>query len=97
MAAAAELPRVGLQDAIEVCLLRRDEAGDRFERAAVRAGCGSSELRVERAAVRWLGRFALEARGVTIEAIHTAAAALGAMPDQTERAMTELANLCVEP
>jgi hypothetical protein len=42
-AAAAELPRVGLQDALEVCLLFREEAGGRFERAAV----------------RWLGRFAL--------------------------------------
>jgi hypothetical protein len=34
-------------------------------------------------------------RGVTIDAIHTAAAALDAMPDQPERAMTTLANLCV--
>jgi hypothetical protein len=33
---------------------------------------------------------------VTIDAIQTAAAALDAMPDQPERAMTTLANLCVE-
>jgi hypothetical protein len=52
--------------------------------------------RFERAAVRWLGRFALEARGVTIDAIQTAAAALSAMPDQPERAMTTLTNLCAE-
>jgi hypothetical protein len=78
-AAAAELPRIGLRDALQICLLVRDEGGTRFERAAV----------------RWLGRFALEARGVTIDAIQTAAAALDAMPDQPERSMATLASLCV--
>jgi hypothetical protein len=78
-AAAAELPRIGLRDALEICLLVRDGAGTRFERAAV----------------RWLGRFALEARGVTIDAIQTAAAALETMPDQPERSMATLASLCV--
>jgi hypothetical protein len=70
-AAAAELPRIGLRDALQICLVVRGIDPDRFERAAV----------------RWLGRFALEARGVTIDAIQTAAAALDAMPDQPERAM----------
>jgi hypothetical protein len=77
-AAAAELPHVGLRDALEICLLVRDEQGERFERAAV----------------RWLGRFALEARDVTIDAIQTAAAALDAMPHQPDRAMETLAGLC---
>ena len=57
----------------------RDPDGDTFERAAV----------------RWLGRFALEARDVTLEAIQMAMAALNAMPDQPERAMEILAGLCV--
>jgi hypothetical protein len=65
-AAAAELPHIGLRDALQICLILRD--GD--------------DGRVERAAVRWLGRFALEARGVTIEALYAAAAALEAMPSR---------------
>ena len=77
-AAAAELPHVGLRDALEICLLVRDEDLERFERAAV----------------RWLGRFALEAREVTIDAVQTAAAALEALPTQPDRAMETLAGLC---
>ncbi len=79
-AAAAELPRIGLRDALEICLLVRDHDGDRFERAAV----------------RWLGRFALEARDVTLETIQSAAAALDSMPDQPQRAMETLAGLCLQ-
>src|SRR5438105_1028712 len=79
-AAAAELPRVGLADALEVCLLLRDQDGRRFERAAV----------------RWLGRFALEARNVTIETLERAAAALRAMPQSPDLAMETLARLCTE-
>jgi hypothetical protein len=78
-AAALELPRVGLQDALEVCLLLRDQDRNRFERAAV----------------RWLGRFALEARGVTLEALRAAAAALDAMPERPHASMEVLAGLCV--
>jgi hypothetical protein len=77
-AAAADLPRVGLRDALQICLLVRGQDGDRFERAAV----------------RWLGRFALEARDVTIEAIQKAAAALDAMPDRPQDAMEALSALC---
>ena len=79
-AAAAELPRVGLSDALEVCLLLRDQEGRRFERAAV----------------RWLGRFALEARNVTIEALERAAAALRTMPQAPDLAMETLSRLCIE-
>jgi hypothetical protein len=78
-ATAAELPRVGLRDALEVCLLLRDADRDRFERAAV----------------RWLGRFALEARGVTLEAIQSAASALDAMPQRPDASMDTLAGLCL--
>ncbi len=43
-AAAAELPRVELHDALRICLLLR----------------GAEPKSYERAAVRWLGRFCLE-------------------------------------
>ena len=79
-AAAAELPRIGLPDALEVCLLMRDQRDGRFERAAV----------------RWLGRFALEATEATLEAIQTAAAALRIMPQRPEASMEILSRLCVE-
>jgi hypothetical protein len=79
-ATAAELPRVGLADALQVCLLMRDQDGQGFERAAV----------------RWLGRFALEAREVTIEALERAAGALRAMPASPDLAMEVLSRLCVE-
>jgi hypothetical protein len=79
-AAAAELPRVALSDALEVCLLMRDQDGPRFEGAAV----------------RWLGRFALEARNVTIEALERAAAALRTMPKSPEVAMETLSELCTQ-
>ncbi|MGI8507255.1 MAG: hypothetical protein ACR2MK_10740 [Solirubrobacteraceae bacterium] len=79
-AAAAELPRVGLADALEVCLLLRDEPDARFDRAAV----------------RWLGRFALEGRDVTLNAIQAAAAALDSLPRQPDVAMETLVLLCVQ-
>ncbi len=50
LAAARELPRVGLDDALRICLVLRDGDPERYDRACV----------------RWLGRFALEARGATI-------------------------------
>jgi len=63
-AAAAELPRVGLEDAFRICLvfLQREQA------------C------YEPAAVRWLGRLALEARGLSLAEAQIAAAALGGLP-----------------
>ena len=79
-AAAAELPRVSLPDALEVCLLLRDQDQSRFEKAAV----------------RWLGRFSLEARDVTISAIETAAAALRLLPQRPEASMEILSSLCLQ-
>ncbi len=80
MTAAAELPRVGLRDALEVCLLLRDGDPDRYERAAV----------------RWAGRFALEAQTVSLDAINAAVAALNALPERPAEAMDRLARLCAE-
>lgn len=48
----------------------------------------------ERAAVRWLGRFALEGRDVAIEDVQAAAAALDALPDRPDAAMERLAAVC---
>ena len=78
-AAALELPRVALDDALRICLVLR----------------GGDPERYERAAVRWLGRFALEARGVTIEDLRVAAAALDALPDSATDAMEQLQRLCL--
>jgi len=79
LGAARELPQVALDDALRICLVLRD--GDR--------------RRYDRAAVRWLGRFALEARAVTIRDIRTAATALDALPTRTAEAMEQLQRLCV--
>lgn len=79
LTAARELPQVALDDALRICLVLRD--GDR--------------RRYERAAVRWLGRFALEARRVTIRDLRAAAAALDALPTHSAEAMEQLQGLCV--
>ncbi len=79
IAAALELPQIALEDALSICLVFRDGDPERYERAAV----------------RWLGRFALEARGVTIEAIQAAAAALDSLPERTGEAMEQLQQICL--
>ncbi len=79
LTAARELPRVALDDALRICLVLRDGDSGRYERAAV----------------RWLGRFALEARGVTIADLRAAAAALDALPTRSFEAMEQLQRLCV--
>jgi hypothetical protein len=78
-AAARELPQIALDDALRICLVLR----------------GGDPARYERAAVRWLGRFALEAREVTIDALRIAADALDALPDRAPEAMERLQSLCV--
>ncbi|MGO9974492.1 MAG: hypothetical protein ACLP01_17150 [Solirubrobacteraceae bacterium] len=78
-AAALELPRVALDDALRICLVLR----------------GGDPARYERAAVRWLGRFALEARGVTIDDLRIAAEALDTLPEQATDAMERLQHLCL--
>lgn len=79
IAAALELPHVALDDALQICLILRNGDPARFERAAV----------------RWLGRFALEARAVTIDDIRQAARALDELPLRASEAMEKLAGLCV--
>jgi hypothetical protein len=79
LSAARDLRRVALNDALRICLVLRDGDPDRDERAAV----------------RWLGRFALEARDVTVTAIREAAEALDDLPDQPAEPMERLQRLCV--
>ena len=79
-AAALELPRIALDDALRICLVLRGGDPDRYERAAV----------------RWLGRFALEARNVTIDDLRHAANALDALPDRPSDAMERLQRLCLQ-
>ncbi len=78
-AAARELPQIALDDALRICLVLR----------------GSDPARYERAAVRWLGRFALEGRGVTIGDLRQAADALESLPARAAEAMERLQRLCI--
>ncbi len=80
LAAARELPQIALDDALRICLVLRGGNPDRYERAAV----------------RWLGRFALEARGATIDDLRLAADALDALPERATEAMERLQQLCVD-
>lgn len=69
---------LGLPEALQVCLLVRDREPERFERAAV----------------RWLGRFALEVPAATLGDMQQAARALEAMRGDAHAAMEELSGLC---
>jgi hypothetical protein len=79
LTAARELPQIALDDALRICLVLRDGDPGRYERAAV----------------RWLGRFALEARAVTIADLRLAAAALQELPAASAEAMERLQALCL--
>jgi hypothetical protein len=77
-AAAAELPRINLDDALAVCLLIERE----------------EEARSERAAVRWLARFCLEIPTVGIGDLREGLIAFEALPDNPDGARRALADLC---
>lgn len=76
--AAAELPHVDLVDALAVCLLMGAQGDGRYDRAAT----------------RWLARFALERQSVTLADVRTAVAALNALPRDPAAARRTLAALC---
>ena len=65
------------------------------EALVVAAALELPQIALDDAAVRWLGRFALEVRGVTIEDIRLAADALDALPERTSDAMERLQRLCL--
>jgi hypothetical protein len=80
LSAASELRHVSLLDALELCLLFRDKAPEKYPQAAV----------------RWHRRFARELRGVTIEDSQAVLASLGAIAGENgqaaARALAEIMN-----
>jgi hypothetical protein len=75
-AAAAEVGWVGLADALAILELIEAHDEDRFDAAAV----------------RWVGRLALEAPGLTLAQLAEAVEALDALPDtEPKRVLRELA------
>jgi hypothetical protein len=77
--AAAELPTISLHDALRVCLLIRDRDPEHYERAAI----------------RWVGRFALEASTATLGDVRAAADALAILRDDADDGMARLQRLCL--
>lgn len=77
-AAAAELPRVNLGDALSVCV----------------AIARSEPARFERAALRWLARYCLERPNITVAHVSAAAAAFEQMRTDPESALVTLQRLC---
>jgi hypothetical protein len=79
-AAAAELPRVDLDDALAICLLIEQQDAARYERAVV----------------RWLARLSLEVATVRIEDLRTGLVAFDALPENPVGARRALADLCAQ-
>jgi aminoglycoside/choline kinase family phosphotransferase len=77
-AAAAELPRIDLDDALSICLLISEQDAERYERAAV----------------RWLARMSLEVPSIRIEDLRAGLLAFEALPENPHGARTALADLC---
>jgi hypothetical protein len=77
-AAAAELPRIDLADALSICLLIERQDEEHYERAAV----------------RWLARLSLEAPTVAIEDLRNGLVAFEALPENPLGARRALADLC---
>ncbi len=77
-AAAAELPRIDLTDALAICVLM----GHRDDPA------------YERAATKWLARFALERPGVGLEELSRALLAMEVLPDNPAAAKSVLIGIC---
>jgi hypothetical protein len=67
---AREMPRVSLVDALRIVELMAAADHERYERAAV----------------KWLGRYATEGDGVTVDDVQRAATWLDALPDRPELA-----------
>jgi len=76
--AAGELPAVRLDDALLIACLIEEHDAEQFDRAAV----------------RWLGRFALERPSVRIEDLREAAVAFAALAENPDGARRALEALC---
>jgi len=77
-AAASELPRVDLHDALAICLLIERQDGERYERAVV----------------RWLARMVVEVPTVGIDDLREGLVAFEALPHNPAAARESLAGLC---
>jgi hypothetical protein len=79
---AADLPRIGLADALQICFLYADQDRDGYDAAAA----------------KWLKRFAEEAKEISLEDVESAKAALEALalPTKREAAIGHLEKLCAE-
>src|SRR6476646_4672852 len=77
-AAALELPRVDLEDALRICLLMST----------------ADDARYERAAVRWLARASLETPTMRLEDVRMGLIAFEALPYNPGAARQTLAELC---
>jgi hypothetical protein len=75
---AQQLVPVRLTDALQICLIVRDREPQMYERAAV----------------RWLGRLALEAPNLSLADLNLAAKAITSLPTNAESAMEDLAIIC---
>jgi hypothetical protein len=80
-AAAAELPTVRLDDALQVCVLLRDREPERYEAAAV----------------RWIARFCVERQEVSLQDVQHATHAFSLLRREPENALTILQALCAGP
>jgi hypothetical protein len=76
---AQSMPPILLGDALEVCLLIRRRDPKRYERAAL----------------RWLARFVIEAEKTTLAELKGVVGIFERLPDQPQVAMEELSALCV--
>ena len=75
--AARELPRVPLDDAAAICALVADAEPGRYDRAAC----------------RWLARYALEGRNVTLDTIYEALGARRTMRESPADSLVTLREL----
>ncbi len=77
-AAALELPRIDLVDALSIVLLMSAQDDERYDRAAT----------------RWLARFALERPSARLEDLQLALHALEALPYNEQAARQTIRGLC---
>lgn len=75
---ARDMPPMRLDDALRVLLLMRDQ----------------SDARYDAARVRWLGRFALEGQGTSVEDVQEAADLIASLTGEGLTAAEELLSLC---
>ena len=75
--AAAELPRINLDDALRICLLLR----------------GADPTHFERTVVCWLGRWCLERPDVTLTELRLALGTFERLPEEPDEAAAELRRL----